>query len=350
MEKDGFRCVECNQKAPELHRDYSNGILKITICESCQKPVDKYIEYDPVIILIDAILCKAQAFRHILFNTRLNIHWKLCVFSLLCEAYLRWSVLHGSEQSSDPADIIRYTKEWEFYSMFGLAALELLAFCGGVLWFLWVMVGCLQGGTLELDLLVRGLLLSRYGKVLLIPAVIWEHDYSPLCLGLIKLFVLTSNSQAIRVILNSSRRLSLMAVCLGLMSETFVAQVSSPLGGGENQSERNNELKVIAPSLKGSVCRSGPGSESQEGEKQPVGKSTRKPTHPPGATGRYQGLRLVLSETSGTLHEQDICPKYYKHISIPNHSCQFHGSGSQQESSSRPLQDILPVWTEAVDD
>ncbi|XP_059212616.1 protein ARV1 [Centropristis striata] len=229
MGKDGFRCVECNEKATELHRDYSNGILTITICESCHKPVDKYIEYDPVIILIDAILCKTQAFRHILFNTSLNIHWKLCVFCLLCEAYLRWSLLHGSEPSSDPADIIRYTKEWEFYGMFGLAALELMAFCGGVLWFLWVVVGGLQGGTLELRLLLRALLLSCYGKVLLIPAVIWEHDYSPLCLGLIKLFVLTSNSQAVRVILNSSRRLSLLAVCVGLLSETCVAQACKKL-------------------------------------------------------------------------------------------------------------------------
>ncbi|XP_034435888.1 protein ARV1 [Hippoglossus hippoglossus] len=224
MDKRVFRCVECNEGATELHRDYSNGILKITICESCQKPVDKYIEYDPVIILIDAILCKTQAFRHILFNTSLDIHWKLCVFCLLCEAYLRWSLLHGSEQSSDPADIIRYTKEWEFYRLFGLAALELSAFCGSVLLFLWAVVARLQGGNLELRLLVRALLLSCYGKVLLIPAVIWEHDFSPLCLGLIKLFVLTSNSQAIRVILNSSRRLSLMAVCLGVLSETCVAQ------------------------------------------------------------------------------------------------------------------------------
>ncbi|KAG7508192.1 ARV1 [Solea senegalensis] len=170
----------------------------VSLQQSCQKPVDKYIEYDPVIILIDALLCKTQAFRHILFNTSLNIHWKLCVFCLLCEAYLRWSLLPGSEQSTDPADIIRYTKEWEFYGMFGLAALELLAFCGSVLFFLWVAVARLRGGTLEFSLLVRALLLSCYGKCLLIPAVIWEHDYSPLCLGLIKLFVLTSNSQAIR--------------------------------------------------------------------------------------------------------------------------------------------------------
>lgn len=52
-----------------------------------------------------------------------QIHWKLCVFCLLCEAYLRWSMLHGSEQNTDPADLIRYTKEWEFYKMFGLATL-----------------------------------------------------------------------------------------------------------------------------------------------------------------------------------------------------------------------------------
>ncbi|XP_034018704.1 protein ARV1-like [Thalassophryne amazonica] len=229
MGKCGFMCVECGEKALELYRDYSNGILKITICESCQKPVDKYIEYDLVIILIDAILCKTQAYRHILFNTTLNIHWKLCVFCLLCEAYLRWSLLHGSEHSSDPADIIRYTKQWEFYCMFGLAALELAAFCGGVLCFLWVIVHHLQGGTLEFHLLLRSLLLSCYGKVLLIPAVIWEHDYSPLCLGLIKLFALSSNSQAIRVILNSSRRLSLVAVFVGLLSEDmYGSSLSDP--------------------------------------------------------------------------------------------------------------------------
>lgn len=85
---------------------------------------------------------------------------------------------------------------WLIYVSVGPS--ELSAFCGGVLCFLWVVVCCLQGETMEFCLLLRALLLSCYGKVLLIPAVIWEHDYSPLCLGLIKLFVLTSNSQAIR--------------------------------------------------------------------------------------------------------------------------------------------------------
>lgn len=48
-------------------------ILSCLFQKSCQKPVDKYVEYDPVIILINAILCKAQAYRHILFNTNINV-------------------------------------------------------------------------------------------------------------------------------------------------------------------------------------------------------------------------------------------------------------------------------------
>lgn len=72
---------------------------------------------------IDAVQCVCVCSPHVFPSISLQIHWKLCVFCLLCEAYLRWSLLHGSEQSSDPADIIRYTKEWEFYGMFALAAL-----------------------------------------------------------------------------------------------------------------------------------------------------------------------------------------------------------------------------------
>ncbi|XP_057679422.1 protein ARV1 [Corythoichthys intestinalis] len=229
MAEASFRCIECNEKATELHRDYRNGILKITLCGSCQKPVDKYIEYDPVIILIDAILCKTQAFRHILFNTSLDIHWKLCMFCLLCEAYLRWSLQRGSEPTGDPADIIRCTKEWEFYGLVTSAALELTAFCCGVLVCLRASMvasrlrGYEQGGV-ALHSLLRALLLSRYGKVLLVPAVIWKHDYLPLCLAFIKLFVLTSNTQAVRVILNCRRSLAFWAVCMGLLSETVVAR------------------------------------------------------------------------------------------------------------------------------
>ncbi|KAE8601547.1 hypothetical protein XENTR_v10013712 [Xenopus tropicalis] len=178
-----YRCIECSKESRELYRDYRHGVLKITICKSCQKPVDKYIEYDPVIILINAMLCKAQAYRHVLFNTSINIHGKLCIFCLLCEAYTRWLQLPGSSNITNPEDIIRYAKEWDFYRLFGIAALA--------------RPKTLQSYA-DFALLLKALLLSSYGKLLLIPAVIWEHDYTNLCLRLITLFVLTSNMQAIR--------------------------------------------------------------------------------------------------------------------------------------------------------
>ncbi|XP_062938815.1 protein ARV1 [Cynocephalus volans] len=220
-----YRCIECNQEAPQLYRDYTHGVLKITICKSCQKPVDKYIEYDPVIILINAILCKAQAYRHILFNTKINIHGKLCMFCLLCEAYLRWWQLQDSNQNTAPDDLIRYAKEWDFYRMFAIASLEQTAFLIGIFSFLWVERPMTEKKRPDFILLLKALLLSSYGKLLLIPAVIWEHDYTPLCLRLIKVFVLTSNFQAIRVTLNVSRKLSLLAVLSGFLLESTMVYI-----------------------------------------------------------------------------------------------------------------------------
>ncbi|XP_031197664.1 protein ARV1 isoform X3 [Mastomys coucha] len=190
--------------------------------KSCQKPVDKYIEYDPVIILINAILCKTQAYRHILFNTKINIHGKLCMFCLLCEAYLRWWQLQDSSQSTAPDDVIRYAKEWDFYRMFVIASFEQAAFFTGMFAFLWAQQPMTARRAHDFVLLLKALLLSSYGKLLLIPAVIWEHDYTPLCLRLIKVFVLTSNFQAVRVTLNTSRRLSLLTVLSGVLLESIM--------------------------------------------------------------------------------------------------------------------------------
>ncbi|XP_059842482.1 protein ARV1 [Hypanus sabinus] len=220
-----YRCVECNEEAMELHRDYSHGIIKITICRSCQKPVDKYVEYDPVIILIDAILCKVQAYRHIILNSNINIHWKLCIFCLLCEAYLRWSQLQDSQQTVDPIDIIRYAKEWDFYLMFGLASLELTAFLSGVFFFLCLTKHDFIQKKSNLYMLLIAILLSGYGKLLVIPVIIWEHDDSPLYINLINFFVLASNAQAVRVVLNSSRRFALSVITVGWMAERFTAYI-----------------------------------------------------------------------------------------------------------------------------
>ncbi|XP_059583618.1 protein ARV1-like [Alligator mississippiensis] len=227
---DGYRCMECSGKAPELYRDYQHGGLHLSICKSCQKPVDKYIEYDPIIILINAILCKAQAYRHILFNTKINIHGKLCIFCLLCEAYVRWLQLQDFSQNIDPDDLIRYAKEWELYRMVGIASLEQTSFLVDIFTALWRARPKMLKRNSDFILLLKALLLSSYRKLLLTPAIIWEHNYTPLCLHLINVFVLTSNSQVIGVTLNLSRKFVLLAILSGLLFKSDIVYLFQRMG------------------------------------------------------------------------------------------------------------------------
>ena len=40
---------------------------------NCGRLVDKYIEYDAVIVCLDALLLKVQAFRHVLYNSHIQV-------------------------------------------------------------------------------------------------------------------------------------------------------------------------------------------------------------------------------------------------------------------------------------
>ncbi|KAK2182552.1 hypothetical protein NP493_348g00039, partial [Ridgeia piscesae] len=72
-----YRCIECGYEAVELYKDFKAGIIKISHCVSCHKVVDKYIEFDPVIIFLDALLHKPQAYRHLLFNDKFKAPGRL---------------------------------------------------------------------------------------------------------------------------------------------------------------------------------------------------------------------------------------------------------------------------------
>lgn len=62
-------CIECG--FPEidcLFSKFQSNYIKLTICPKCGKVVDKYIEYDNVILFIDILLLKPQAYRHLAYN------------------------------------------------------------------------------------------------------------------------------------------------------------------------------------------------------------------------------------------------------------------------------------------
>ena len=47
--------------------------LVLLLQEKCCENVDRYIEYDTVLVLLDILLHKSQAYRHVLFNVEIKV-------------------------------------------------------------------------------------------------------------------------------------------------------------------------------------------------------------------------------------------------------------------------------------
>ncbi|XP_070577386.1 protein ARV1-like [Ptychodera flava] len=228
---DEYVCIECGTSATELYRYFSGNVLKISHCEKCGKAVDKYIEFDPVIILLDAILHKTQAYRHILYNSKVNVHWKLCVLCMLCDAYMKWSH-HKAQNADGTKDFLYYALEWDYYAMFLIAGLEFSTFMFGVI----IACRLFLPTTNEfsatyppsLSLQIRALMLSSSGKLLVIPAVIWGQSNRLLLLWLTSLFVFTSSVQSIKVLFQRHTLLCCLTVLSGYAVQLLTQQFVTP--------------------------------------------------------------------------------------------------------------------------
>ncbi|GMM36758.1 sterol homeostasis protein [Saccharomycopsis crataegensis] len=65
-------CIECSKEVPSLYTRFANDYIKLTYCNNCNAVCDKYVEFDLVILFLDILLLKPQAYKHLVFNTLLN--------------------------------------------------------------------------------------------------------------------------------------------------------------------------------------------------------------------------------------------------------------------------------------
>ncbi|XP_060079535.1 protein ARV1-like [Ylistrum balloti] len=193
-----YKCIGCGSVADQLYRDFKSGIIKIEHCKNCQKVVDKYIESEPVIVCLDALLLKQQAFRHVLYNKKTQGHWKLVAILLLCDAFTKLLLEHRSSGESHlrPDYMIYSALEWGLYQNFSLALIELVIVVSIII----VCIRMVSTEEFRSEELMRGVLLSNFGKILVIPAVLWGKNYSHIYVRLSHLFVCAANIQAIRVL------------------------------------------------------------------------------------------------------------------------------------------------------
>lgn len=64
-----YICTNCTRPTPSLYKVYSTpGSIQLTTCKSCHHDVDLYIEREWLLVIMDCILHRPEAFRHILYN------------------------------------------------------------------------------------------------------------------------------------------------------------------------------------------------------------------------------------------------------------------------------------------
>jgi hypothetical protein len=111
-----LHCIECSSPATQLYREFPGGVIQIAHCSACNDIVDKYIECDLILIVLDALLHKVQAYRHLLFNSEgvRRVLWKLLFLLLICDAYVKWDNLWPKEASAASTPIFDAALEWQF--------------------------------------------------------------------------------------------------------------------------------------------------------------------------------------------------------------------------------------------
>jgi len=208
-----YHCIECGHQADELYKNFNGGsAIKICHCEGCGKVVDKYIEYDPVLIFLDAVLHKKQAYRHLLFNYTTTI-WKMALLFLLCDAYIKWDNLDTTQArrtAQQDTHIFYAALEWDIYTVFTISLLEWVVCSVTTLCLVLLDDRLLHSDHVTRDqsdplitcslLIHRALVMSSFGKLLAIPAVIWGQTHSSIYLLLARAFVVTSNISAIQTV------------------------------------------------------------------------------------------------------------------------------------------------------
>lgn len=217
-------CIYCGSPAKELYRRYSETVLKLNQCSICGNTVDKYVEQDVVLILLDLLLLRLEAHRHVLFNSGLKSYWRLGVIFIICDAYYKWMIRRsqvGSDpnEGSDRQDF--YDLEWSFYICLVQATVETFVFVGAVLLAL-KLSAQQERNRFQYVFVVKALMASFYGNVLVVMAIIWRLHLELSYIVLTKSFLFVSHLQVLQAATGMSFPLCLVAIVCGTLSQWSV--------------------------------------------------------------------------------------------------------------------------------
>ncbi|KAF5464615.1 hypothetical protein F2P56_014681 [Juglans regia] len=222
-----YRCVQCGFGVKTLFVQYSPGNIRLMKCENCQVVADEYVECETMILLIDLILHKPKAYRHLLYNMLKEespkfkgLLWKLTIGYLLLDVY-RYLVLESGDEEwglSTSFSSLVWTCRKMFTDVF-LGNFMLL--------FTFLLVMKISpsrcAGTPRCKDFLLAILISSYFKIFLVAMMVWEFPSS--VIFIIDLFVLSSNTMAVQVITESGMSKCIGACFIAHAVKAFTSQV-----------------------------------------------------------------------------------------------------------------------------
>lgn len=184
-------CVHCGTPCNSLYRQYtsSTSSIKLTSCENCHQIVDPYIEREWLLVLLDCLLLRIEAYRHVLYH-RIDHHIEnraiqSLIASSLLESYISWeaqlSLLMASRNDVAAVEPLSF---WFLYarSILGMVALWL----GSSIVAKYIVrkepPGDL-GRSTSSKTLFWGLLLPTSFHVVTILVLVWENSFTVKRLG-----------------------------------------------------------------------------------------------------------------------------------------------------------------------
>jgi hypothetical protein len=64
-----YICTNCSRPTSSLYKVYSTpGSIQLTTCQTCLHDIDPYIEREWLLVAIDCVLHRPEAFRHVMYN------------------------------------------------------------------------------------------------------------------------------------------------------------------------------------------------------------------------------------------------------------------------------------------
>ncbi|XP_051177927.1 protein ARV 2 [Lolium perenne] len=222
-EGEAPRCVGCGRRVKTLFVQYSPGNIRLMKCDNCKAVADPYIECEFMIILIDLILHKTRAYRHLLFN-KLHIGSSLDK-GILYQSILVYIVVDAFRISVSEGNTADKNSSRSMLSTIFICS-EVLgnSLLGNVVFMAILLLGVRYILKLSFDIMryrevLLAVIISSYFKLFLLTMMVWEFPSS--AIFIVEIFVLSSNVVALRVMTQFPK-----AHCVGIC---FVAHAAKHL-------------------------------------------------------------------------------------------------------------------------